>query len=365
MNTVESAVARLDGPPVEPEERIRLLNSLSDAVSRHEKDISNALFQDLGKSAFESFTTEISIVQNDIAFLKKHLRKWARPKRVPCSILNWPSTGYLYPEPYGKALIFSAWNYPFQLMLSPFAGAVSAGCRTLLKPAEQAPATAQIIQELISEVFPEDIAKVVCGGIETAQELLKQKFDIFFYTGGQTGGRAVAKAAAEQLSPVILELGGKSPCIVDADADPDLSARRIVWGKFLNAGQTCVAPDYLLLHQDIRETFLEKMQECIHRFYGDNPLESKDYPRIINDTHFQRLLRLAGSRVLPEQYCRTERYIAPLVIPDVKADDPLMQEEIFGPIFPVLTVSSMDEAITFVKQRPKPLALYFYGRKNA
>ena len=363
MNTAET-VTVLDPKTIPVSVRADLLKKLYRAIVSKQPEICKALYEDLGKSEFESIATESSIVLEDLALFRKKLSSWTRPKRVACSLLNWPSSGKLIPEPYGKVLIFSAWNYPFQLMLSPFIAAIAAGNRVILKPAEQAPATAELIKELIDEVFPADIARVVMGGKDVAAQLLQQPFDMMFYTGGINGGRAVAEAAARQMIPAVLELGGKSPCIVDADANIKLTAKRIVWGKFLNAGQTCVAPDYLYVHESVHDQLLFHIQEYIREFYGNNPIQSPDYPRIVNQHHFDRLIKLADGKI-PESACDRNRcFIAPTVIDHVSADMPLMQEEIFGPILPVMTFKDIQNVIDFVCSREKPLALYYYGKQN-
>jgi aldehyde dehydrogenase (NAD+) len=340
-----------------PARRQEALNALFQAVKRHETEIAKALYRDLGKCEFEARATEISVLLDEIVLLKRKLKTFAKPRRVPTSLLNFPSKGLIYPEPYGNTLIFSAWNYPFQLMLMPLIGAVAAGNTVIAKPAEQAPATAAVLEKILSEAFTPEHVAVVQGGRETACELLQERFDYIFYTGGPGGGKAVLKAAAEFMTPVTLELGGKSPCIVDADARLDLAARRIVWGKFLNAGQTCVAPDYILVHQSLREPLLERLNYYINRFYGADPSKSPDYPRIINESHFDRLLKLYPKADADREI----RYIAPTVIADATPDAPVMTDEIFGPLLPVLAVQDLDEAIRFINGRPKPLALYYFG----
>ena len=363
MNIAES-VSALSENTIPVSVRAALLKDLYRAITTEQSRICKALYQDLGKSEFESIATETSIVLEDLALFRKKLPAWTRSRRVSCSMLNWPATGKLIPEPYGKALIFSAWNYPFQLMLSPFIAAIAAGNRVILKPSEQAPATAEVIENLIDRVFPADIAKVINGGQNIAEELLQQPFDIMFYTGGINGGRCVAQAAARQMIPAVLELGGKSPCIADRDADIKLTAKRIVWGKFLNAGQTCVAPDYLFVHESIHQELLKQIQNCIRDFYGEDPILSPDYSRIVNQHHFDRLLRLADGKITPGACNREQRFIAPTIIDPALPDTPLMQEEIFGPILPVMTFTGIRQVIDFIRSREKPLALYYYGKEN-
>ena len=263
-------------------------------------------------------------------------------------------------------LIFSAWNYPFQLAFSPLIGAVAAGNRVILKPAEQAEHTAELIGTIIRKVFKPEHVAVFNGGVDVAVRLLKERFDYIFYTGGTEGGKAVMRAAAEHLTPLTLELGGKSPCIVDSDAKLSLSAKRIVWGKFLNAGQTCVAPDHLYVHSSIKKQFLEKLLYWIRHFYTEDPATSPDYPRIINERHFERLLKLMGEGTIlcGGNVDRSARFIAPTVIDGITWNDPVMQEEIFGPILPVLTFNNINEVIAQINAHPKPLAMYYFGKNN-
>ncbi len=338
--------------------RCETLKKLAETIKRRENDIIAALRTDLGKCEFEARATEITVVLDELALMRRKLKKFAAPRRVPTAPFNFPAKCRIYPEPYGQILIFSAWNYPFQLMLLPLVGAIAAGNTVIAKPAEQAPATADVIARIVSEAFDPVQAAVVQGGRDTAVELLRRRFDYIFYTGGPGGGQAVLKAAAEFMTPVTLELGGKSPCVVDADANPDLAARRIAWGKFLNAGQTCVAPDYVLVHETVKAKFLEQLRHYIVKFYGEDPSRSPDYPRIINESHFDRLMRLCPEAVGD----RAQRYIAPAILENARPDSPVMNEEIFGPLLPVLTVKDLGEAIRFINERSKPLALYYFGK---
>ena len=340
--------------------RVSKLWRLFDVIKENERQIVAALHADLGKSEFEARASEISMVLDEITMMARNLKNYAADEPVSTSLLNWPATGRILREPYGQVLIFSAWNYPFQLMMVPLVGAVAAGNCVVLKPAEQASATAEVLEKIIRESFESEQVMVVQGGRETAEELLKHRFDYIFYTGGENGGRAVMRAAAEYLTPVTLELGGKSPCIVDADAKLDLSAKRIVWGKFMNAGQTCVAPDYLLVHKSQKKILLERMAHWIRVFYGENPEQSSDYSRIINTTHFDRLLKLYPEAVSN----RAIRYIAPTLIKNLSKDHAVMQEEIFGPLLPIFQFEDLDEAVNFVNERPKPLALYYFGKSG-
>ncbi len=339
------------------------LDKLFNAVKEFEPEIIAALKADLGKSEFEAFATEVGMVLDDIAFMRRHVAKFSARKRVGVSINNFPAKGYIYPEPYGSVLIFSAWNYPFQLMMGPLAAAIAAGNCVVLKPAEQAPATAEIIQKIITRLFEPQYIAIFPGSVHIAQELLAEKFDYIFFTGSSSVGKAVMHAAANSLTPVTLELGGKSPCIVDADADIDLAAKRIVWGKFLNAGQTCVAPDYLYVHTSVKTPLLEKMKYYIREFYGEDPAACPDYPKIVNEKHFNRLTGLmnCGQIVCGGEKDLSRRYIAPTIIDGINPKDQIMQEEIFGPILPVMQFDEIHAVIDFINLRPKPLALYYFS----
>ena len=343
--------------------RKQYLKNLLQEIRKREKDICAALCEDLHKSEFESRTTETSIILDELSAMIRKLGSYARPRKVGVSSLNFPAKGRIYPEPYGNVLIFSAWNYPFQLLFSPFIGAIAAGNCVILKPAEQAPATAKIAAEIVAAVFPPEYAAVCGGGHEMTQELLAEKFDYIFYTGGPAGAKFIARAAAEHFTPLTLELGGKSPCIVDADAKINLAAKRIVWGKFLNAGQTCVAPDYILVHKAVRDQLIERLKHWIRAFYGDDPKASPDYPRIVNRHHCERLAGLInGSEILCGGSVDLEaKYIEPTLLIPSCPDAPVMSEEIFGPLLPILETESLDEAIVFVNKRPKPLALYYFS----
>jgi acyl-CoA reductase-like NAD-dependent aldehyde dehydrogenase len=346
----------------------QMLDKLFDAIKKFEPQIKDALYKDLRKSEFESIASEISGALEEIAFIRKKVRKWSKARRVPVAMTNHPASGRIYPEPYGSVLIFSAWNYPFLLMITPLAGAIAAGNCAVLKPAEQAPATAKVITDIIETTFDPDYITIFHGGQETAEALLTEKFDYIFFTGSSCIGKKVMKAASEHLTPVTLELGGKSPCIVDFDAKLDLAAKRIVWGKFLNAGQTCVAPDYLFVHQNVKDKLMIKMREYIRKFYGDNPQESPNYPRIINEKHFERLSSLLekGRLVCGGEKDSADKYIAPTIIDQILPEDPIMQDEIFGPILPVMEFETIFEVIEFINARQKPLAMYYFskGRKD-
>ncbi len=370
MNFQELSKARrsffASGATLPLQSRKQSLKALFDEIKRREQDICAALREDLGKTEFEAKTTEISLTLEDISYQMSHLKAFMKSRRAGISPLNFPARGLIRPEPLGSVLIFSAWNYPFQLLFSPLTGAVAAGNCVVVKPAELAKATAEIAREIIEKVFPPEHVSVIPGGHEVSAELLRESYDYIFYTGGPSGAKVVMRAAAEYLTPLTLELGGKSPCIVDSDASVELSAKRIVWGKFLNAGQTCVAPDYVLAHSSVKEKLTDAMLAHIRRFYGNDPAASPDYPRIISPEHCDRLAALMGSgKVLcGGTVDREKRFIPPTLMTDVSPNSPVMQEEIFGPVLPVLPVDSLDEAIRFVNGRPKPLALYYFSGKK-
>ncbi len=347
--------------------RIAQLRKMQRWIHEHEQQIYQALREDLNKAPFETYATEMGIVLEEINFACRHLKRWAKPRRVPTPITQFPSHCFRYPEPYGTVLIMSPWNYPFMLTLAPLVGALAAGNCAVLKPSAYSPATSAVIAKMTEELYPCQYVAAVQGGREENQELLKQRFDYIFFTGGVSVGKLVMKSASEHLTPVTLELGGKSPCIVDETANIKLAARRIVWGKYLNAGQTCVAPDYLLVHSSVRDALLEEMKKQIRAMFGEHPEQNPEYPKIINEKHFLRLQGLMkdGNLVTGGQINQDTRQIAPTIIDGITEDSPIMQEEIFGPIMPVLTFENLEEAIAFAGRREKPLALYlFTGSKK-
>ena len=356
------------GQTLDVEFRQRQLVKLRQAIKKYEEEILEALKKDLNKPQFEAYGTEIGLVLDEAKFALKHLRGWAKPRRVRTSIINFPSDSRIYPEPYGVALIMSPWNYPVLLTLDPLVGAISAGNCAVVKPSNYSPHVSAIIKKMLGEIYPPEYVAVVEGGREENQSLLKQHFDLIFFTGSVSVGRMVMEAASRNLTPVCLELGGKSPCIVDGTADISLAAKRIVWGKFLNAGQTCVAPDYLYVQEDVKEELLEKMIHYIKKFYGEDAQHSEEFPRIVNQKHFERLLGLLGSGevVCGGGFDRTRLQMAPTILDGVSWESPIMQEEIFGPILPVLTFRDLREAVEIVKERPKPLAGYLFtsNREN-
>lgn len=346
--------------------RIESLKKFRAAINKYEDRIMDALWEDLHKSNEEAFLSEISIVTREIDLHIKNLSKWSRPKKVPTPVHLLPSSSRIRYEPLGMALIIAPWNYPFQLLMNPLVGAIAAGCCAILKPSEFTTNIAGVMEDLIKEIFAEDHIALMQGGKEVGEELLKKKFDIIFFTGSTQVGRIVMKAAAEHLTPVILELGGKSPCIVAKDADIEKAAKRIAWGKTINAGQTCIAPDYLLVYKPLKEELIGKMQEHLLEMYGEDPRESKYYPRIVNEKTFDKLTALLkntrGNLRFGGQTHREGLYISPTILDDVQPDDALMQEEIFGPLLPILTYSHLEEAINFINSREKPLALYYFGK---
>ena len=340
------------------------LKRLLALIKANDAQIVKALHDDMRKPPLEAYAGEIAVVKNETRQAIRHVMRWTRRAWVMTPPPLFPALSYLTPEPLGVVLIVSPWNYPFHLALAPLVGAMAAGNCTVLKPSEYAPFTSQLMAELISQAFDPGYLAVVEGDVQAAKILLEEKFDYIFFTGGTATGRIVMEAASRHLTPVTLELGGKSPCIVDADIRLDYAAKRVAWAKFFNAGQTCVAPDYLLVDRGIKPVFLERLKKWVQRFYGDDPSRSPDYARIINARHFQRLANLlgAGEIVIGGQMNAEERYIAPTIIDRVSPDHPVMQEEIFGPILPVLAYDDLAEVIAFVNARPKPLALYFFCR---
>ncbi len=307
------------------------------------------------------------MVLEEIDFIKKSVKQWAKPEKVQGSLLNFPSSNYIHPSPFGVSLIIGAWNYPFQLTLAPLVGAIAAGNCAILKPSEMTPHTSALIKEMIESTFDDAYIAVVEGGIPVNQTLLKQPFDKIFFTGSPAVGKIVMKAAAENLTSVTLELGGKSPCIVEKTADLEVAARRIVWGRVVNGGRTCEGPDYLVVHEEVKKAFVDKLKKYITEQYGSNPLESPDYPRIINRKHFDRLTAYLsnGQVVAGGETIAEENYIAPTLLDEVAWEDDVMQEEIFGPILPILTYSNEDLLIAKIRKLPKPLAFYMFSTNRS
>ncbi|MEM9535867.1 MAG: aldehyde dehydrogenase [Cyanobacteria bacterium P01_E01_bin.45] len=344
--------------------RLKQLGCLKQAIIDRQEDILVAAKADLGRPAFEAYFEIATLAEVNKAL--KDLTRWMRPEKVKLGIDQFPGSAWRQPEPLGVVLIIGPWNYPFQLMMSPLVGAIAAGNCAVLKPSEHAPHTSKVVADIVNAAFEPDYVAVFEGEVDTSQQLLKEKFDHIFFTGGTEVGRIIMQEAAKTLTPVTLELGGKSPCIVDADVKLDVAARRIAWGKFINAGQTCIAPDYILVDRRIQDAFIEQMRTTIAEFFGDNPEQSSDFGRIIHDRHFDRLVQfLSDAQVaIGGDNDRDRRYIAPTVLNNVSWDDAVMQEEIFGPILPVQVYDSLDEAISKINSRPKPLALYVFSSSS-
>lgn len=351
-----------EGKTKEVDFRINQLEKLKKSIIKYEGEIIDALKKDLNKSSFETYVTEIGTVIQEINHTIKHIRKWVRPKRVGTPIAQFISTSKIYSDPYGVALIISPWNYPFQLTMAPLIGSIAGGNCAVLKLSPYSANTSKIIDKIIGETFDENYIKVVQGGREVNKELLNEKFDYIFFTGGVSMGKIVMKAASKYLTPVTLELGGKSPCIIDETANLDLAAKRIIWGKLLNSGQTCIAPDYLLVHKSVKKQFIDKMKDYILKFYGNIPINSPDYPKIINLKHFNRLLGLIREEdiIFGGDYNEKTHQINPTILDNITWESKVMEEEIFGPIIPILEFEKFNNIIDEINKRPKPLALYLF-----
>ena len=347
--------------------RIEQLKKLYNAVKAHEQDITEALRADLGKSPFEGFMCEIGMTLSEISYLIRHTKRFAKKKRVSTPLAQFPSRSFIRPVPYGNTLIMSPWNYPFLLTLDPLATAIAAGNTAILKPSAYSPATSAVVEKIVKECFPPEYVAVVTGGREENAALLEEKFDFIFFTGSQAVGKEVLRHAAEHLTPVVLELGGKSPCIVDEDANIPLAAKRIVFGKFLNCGQTCIAPDYILCHKRVKDAFVTEVCKQIRLQFGDDPLAKEDYGKIINHKHFDRLLGLIDSTkvVLGGNADPNTCRIAPTVMDGVTYEDRVMGEEIFGPILPIVTFEDFGSLVADLKGKDKPLALYLFSQNKA
>ncbi len=351
---------------LDPNFRIELLKKLKQCIKQHEQEIITALDADLGKSEFEAFSTEIGMVQNELTKLIKSVNKWSRPRRVSTPIFAFPSHSYIHKQPYGKVLVISPFNYPFMLAMTPMIAAISAGNVVVLKPSEFTPNTATVIEKIVSVTFEEEHVKVLQGGVGMSQKLLAQRWDKIFFTGSSQVGKIVLEAAAKYLTPVILELGGKNPVIVDKDANLKIAARRIIWGKLLNSGQSCVAPDYLYVHTEVKDKLLLLMKEVIVKFFSENPEENSDFPKIINESAMKRLAGLLeGATVYyGGNFDTNKKYFSPTILTDVTADSPVMKGEVFGPILPVLTFENIDEVVQLVNSREKPLSLYYFSENR-
>lgn len=349
------------------EERREQLRKLERLVKEREEDIADALWRDLRKSPQEAYLTETALVIGELKNHIRNLKRWTKPKRVPTPLFMKPSRSRIVHEPLGCALIVAPWNYPFQLLMMPLIGAISAGCCALLKTSPNAPHTAKLVEEMLAELYPEEYVAVVHGGREVNTHLFSQKFDTIFFTGSPKVGKVVMEAAAKHLTPVVLELGGKSPAIVNQEADIRVAARRIAWGKSINAGQTCIAPDYLLIHHSVKTSFIEEFEVALKAMYGNEPKESDFYPRIVSDKAMERLtaLRAEGEVLIGGNVDWEQRYIEPTLIEGIEPSDPIMQQEIFGPLLPIMTFDEIDEAIEYINKGEKPLALYYFGSSKS
>jgi aldehyde dehydrogenase (NAD+) len=346
--------------------RLENIRRLKKAIIQNEAAILAALRNDLYKPAYEGYLTEIGLVLTEIRFVSRRLRSWVKPRKVRTPYFLWFGSSAIHTEPYGISLIISPWNYPLHLTMLPLIGSIAAGNCTIIKPSEYAPHTAAIISEIIERHFDSHYVAVIEGDAQTSKDLLKNRFDYIFFTGSQTVGKIVMSAAAKNLTPVTLELGGKNPCIVDQDVNIDLAARRIASGKFINGGQTCTAPDYLLVHQSNKQKLLDQIKVYLRKFYGEDPQKSPDYGRIINKRQFDRLAALLdkGEKVVGGQTDPDDLYIAPTLLQDVSWNDPVMQDEIFGPILPVLVFEDLAEVVSTINSRQRPLALYFFSNQR-
>ncbi len=356
----------LTGATLDYRFRVKQLSKLLNSITKNSSELLSAFKTDLNKHEYDAVSTEIGLVIKEIKYLRHHLRGLMRPKRVCTSIINFPSTGKIVREPFGQVLIMSPWNYPFQLAICPLAGAIAGGNTAIVKPSAYTPTVSSVIAKILS-VFDSNYIACVQGGREQNQKLLDQKFDFIFFTGSKAVGEIVEEKASKHLCPVVLELGGKSPCIVDNTADIAKSARRIVWGKFLNAGQTCIAPDYIFVHKDIYEEFITKVIEYTQKFYYQDGAILPDFMYIVNQKHAQRLQNLIIKDKVVWGGKLTDRLLEPTIMRDVAPDDAVMQEEIFGPIMPIIKFENIDEVIEYINSHDKPLALYYFtkSRQNA
>ncbi|MEI6140207.1 MAG: aldehyde dehydrogenase [Mariniphaga sp.] len=346
--------------------RIGQLKRFKAAILKYETKITEALWKDLHKSMEEAYLTEISLVLQEIDNHISHLKCWAKLKRVATPFHLLPSSSQIIYEPLGVALIMAPWNYPFQLLMNPLVGAISGGCCAMLKPSPYTPNIAMVMEELVRETFESEYVSIVQGSRKVNGMLLEQCFDVIFYTGSPAVGKVVMKAASEHLTPVVLELGGKSPCIVDSGANLDVAAKRIAWGKTINAGQTCIAPDYLFVHESVKDELLKKIAVNITDMYGEDIQKSNYFPRIVNDQAMVRLQKLMahGKITFGGKVDVQDRYLSPTIIDEVKPEFPIMQEEIFGPILPVMTFENIDTAISYINEHEKPLAFYYFGKNK-
>jgi aldehyde dehydrogenase (NAD+) len=343
--------------------RIETLTKLKDTIKAHEEEILNAIYKDLHKVSMDGYATEIAGVYDEINYTIKNVPSWAKVEKVETPVFLFPSKSYVYKEPFGVTLIIAPWNYPFQLLMLPLAGAIAAGNTAILKPSEISANTATVMEKIINESFSKEYLHVVMGGPNETQALLEMPVDYIFFTGSTAVGKIVMTAAAKNLSPLTLELGGKSPAIVHKDANLILAARKIAWGKFINAGQTCIAPDYVLVHTNQKNDFLRELKKAVRDFYGEDASVHPRYCRIINDRHFQRLNALLNNAKIlyGGKSNAADRYIEPTIIYPVQWDDPIMQDEIFGPLLPIITYSDLDNIIPKIRERSEPLSLYLFS----
>ena len=353
--------------------RKQMLRKLASAMHQYEKALSDALWQDLHKSYEEAYLTELSIVYGEIRNHLRHMRRWARPERKCSPLAIMPATSKIIKQPLGNTLIIAPWNYPVQLLLNPLVGAISAGCTAFLKPSPYVPHVSAVLTEMIRATFPEEYIAIVEGNRQVNQMLLAERWDLIFFTGSPSLGKMVMEAASKHLTPVVLELGGKSPCIIDKSADLKVAAKRVAWGKALNAGQTCIAPDYLMIHEDVKDKFLKLLVKEWKHLLTKDPQKAKHFVRIVSDKALDRLIGYLPNSQSPiaygqiyhgGKYDRADRYMSPTILTDVSPDAPVMQEEIFGPIFPVLTFKQIEEVTEFVAKRERPLALYYFGKQG-
>ena len=348
------------------EERVRFLKNLKSEIKLNEEDIYEALDLDLKKPRFETFATEIGFLLNEIELFIKKLRSWSKPKGIRSALINFPSKDYIIFEPYGKVLVISPWNYPFQLALLPAMSAFAAGNSVVLKPSEHTPNTSKLIKKIVEKVFPTELMSVIEGDSKTASKLLEKKWDYIFFTGSVKIGEIVAMAAAKNLTPYTLELGGKSPAIINKDIDLKLASKRIVWGKFLNSGQTCVAPDYLVAHKSIKGALIKELIKRIEKTLGKQLEKTKDFTAIVNEKNFNRLVGLINKNnlIYGGKYDKVKRYISPTIIDSPKMDEEIMKDEIFGPILPVLSFEKIEDIDNIITKNPNPLALYVFSNNK-
>ena len=346
--------------------RKQMLRKLASAMHQYEKALADALWQDLHKSYEEAYLTELSIVYGEIRNHLRHLSHWARAERKSSPLAILPATSRIIKEPLGNTLIIAPWNYPVQLLLNPLVGAISAGCTAMLKPSPYVPNVSRVLTEMIRATFPEEYIAIVEGNREVNQMLLAERWDLIFFTGSPSLGKMVMEAAAKHLTPVVLELGGKSPCIIDKSANLEVAAKRVAWGKSLNAGQTCIAPDYLMIHEEVKDQFLKLLVKEWKHLLTKDPQKAKHFVRIVSDKALERLIGYLDNGTIYHggKYDKATRYLSPTILTDVQENAPVMQEEIFGPIFPVMTFKDLDEVISFVNKREKPLALYYFGKDD-